>query len=383
MTRPPQTLTDSIRQKAVALGFSGVGVCPAVEPTGLTRFHDWLDAGYAGQMHYLHDRREAYSHPGHVLNGVRSLVMLTLNYKSLPIPPLAPGEGRISRYAFGHLDYHDLIHDRLKQLKRHFEQLCPHAKVRGVVDTAPLLERDFAQQAGLGWIGKNTLLLNKQLGSLFFLAAILTDQELAYDEPHSTSHCGTCTACLDACPTDAFVAPYQLDATRCISYLTIELREAIPPDLRSGLKDWVFGCDVCQDVCPWNRKSPVSQEAAFHPAADRAPLKLRQLFDLTDEQFRARFRKTPLWRSRRRGILRNAALVLGNRPAAENIPPLTKGLADDEWIVRGAAAWALGQHNMAAARRAVLLRLECEPDQRVHEELQSAAKRLANRQTSS
>jgi len=374
-----QDLTSLILQKADELGFSAVGICPAVTPTGLHRFHDWLDAGYAGQMQYLEDRRDAYAHPKYVLDGVQSIVMLALNYKSEPIPPLAPGQGRVSRYAFGELDYHDWIHARLKQFKKAIAQWEPEASVRGVVDTAPLLEREFAQLAGLGWIGKNTMLLNKQLGSLFFLAAILIDRELIYDDPHNASHCGTCTACLTACPTDAFPQPGVLDATRCISYLTIELRDEIPVELRSGMQDWAFGCDVCQDVCPWNNKSPLSSHEAFFPASDRAPLKLRTLFSMTDDDFRDRFRKTPLWRTKRRGVLRNAAIVLGNQPHADNLPALSLGLADDEWLIRGASAWALGKHVMPQAAQQLTQRLAIEENQPVRQEIQQA---LATRPSS-
>ncbi len=213
------------------------------------------------------------------------------------------------------------------------------------MDTAPLLEREFAQLAGLGWIGKNTLLLNKQLGSWFFLAALLTDQELDYDEPHVADHCGTCRACLDACPTGAFVEPYVLDARRCISYLTIELRGPIPDNLRSGVGDWLFGCDICQDVCPWNHRAPASPEAAFAPLEDMNPVvELAALFALDDAAFRERFRHTPLWRAKRRGLLRNAAIVLGNRPHAAAIPALIRGLNDPEPLVRGASAWALHRY---------------------------------------
>ena len=190
----------------------------------------------------------------------------------------------------------------------------PEARVRGVVDTAPLLEREFAQLAGLGWVGKNTLLINRHEGSWFFLAALLTDIELVYDASQETDHCGICRACLDACPTAAFPRPYVLDASRCISYLTIELRDAVPDELRPGIGEWVFGCDICQDVCPWNSRSPVSQHAEFLPVGDRNPIDLIGLFDLDEAAFRERFRHTPLWRPRRRGILRNAAIVLGNRP---------------------------------------------------------------------
>ena len=376
---PAENLTSLIRRNALELGFSAVGITPAVTPTGLGRFHEWLDAGYAGQMHYLEDRREAYAHPDSVLAGVRSVVMLAVNYKSEPIGPLRPGQGRVSRYAFGEVDYHDWIHARLKQLKRTIQEAAPEAKVRGVVDTAPLLEREFAQQAGLGWFGKNTMLLDKQLGSLFFLAAILIDQPLIYDQPHAASHCGTCTACLDACPTEAFVEPGKLDATRCISYLTIELRDEIPLELRPGMRDWVFGCDVCQDVCPWNNKPPQTPHQAFFPRKGQSPLDLRELFSMNDEDFRQRFRATPLWRTRRRGILRNAAIVLGNSPNQDNIAALALGLNDEEWLVRGAAAWALGQHQGDEALALLQNAITQESHENVIAEMKQA---LANRSSS-
>ncbi|MCH8924085.1 MAG: tRNA epoxyqueuosine(34) reductase QueG, partial [Planctomycetes bacterium] len=307
------TLTDRIKQSAYALGFDRAGVCAAVVPPGAARFDRWLEEGYAGAMHYLPSRREAYQHPNHVLDGVRSIVVLTMNYRTLdPAAPQA-GQGRVSRYAWGN-DYHDVIHERLKQLVAEVDELAPGSHSRGAVDTAPLLERDLAQLAGLGWIGKNTLLLNREDGSWFFLAALLTSAELEFDRPHETDHCGTCTACLDACPTDAFPQPYVLDATRCISYLTIELRQAIPQDLREGIGDWLFGCDVCQDVCPWNHRAPMSEASVFHPADDANPMDLIELFSLDDAAFRQRFRHTPLWRTKRRGLLRNAAIVLGNAP---------------------------------------------------------------------
>ncbi len=231
-----------------------------------------------------------------------------------------------------------------------------------MVDTAPLFEREFAQLAGLGWVGKNTLLLNRNAGSYFFLAALLTDLELAYDAPHAADHCGTCTACLDACPTAAFPQPYVLDASRCISYLTIELRDAMPPELRPSVGDWLFGCDVCQEVCPWNREPPLPGREglgeefptvaphvghdfesnvanlaevfqAFAPHPTMNPVELAALFELTEDEFRRRFRRTPLWRPHRRGLLRNAAIVLGNQRDPAAINPLAKGLHDDEPIV--------------------------------------------------
>jgi len=208
------------------------------------------------------------------------------------------------------------------------------------------------------WAGsaKNTLLLNKQLGSWFFLAALLTDVELAADVPHATDHCGTCRACLDACPTGAFVDEYVLDARRCISYLTIELRDSIPLDLRSGMGEWLFGCDVCQDVCPWNHRAPLANEPAFLPAEKMNPIDLAALFELDDASFRARFRHTPLWRAKRRGVLRNAAIVLGNGLKESALPALVRGLNDLEPLVRAACAWALGQFNSTAAAIALQYR---------------------------
>jgi epoxyqueuosine reductase len=346
-------------------------------PPGAARLGEWLAAGYAGQMRYLADRREAYADPNRVLDGVRSIVMVAMNYRTAEPTEAAAGQGRVSRYAWGDTDYHDLIRQRLNGLAEQILELSPAAQVRGVVDTAPLLEREFAQLAGLGWIGKNTLLLNRDAGSWFFLGALLTDIELQYDAPHETDHCGTCRACLDACPTDAFPQPYVLDASRCISYLTIELRDTIPDELRSGVGDWLFGCDVCQDVCPWNSRAPISTHAAFEPRADSNPTDLIALFALSDEEFRARFRKTPLWRPRRRGILRNAAIVLGNRPTQSAIPALTRGLNDAEPLVRGACAWALGRYDQNAAVEALRERRTVETDVDVSHEIDAGLNRCA------
>jgi len=368
----PSQLTTTLKEAAHALGFPLVGVCAAKVPGGLARFHEWLAAGYAGEMRFLADRAAAYEHPSAVLAGVRSIVMLALPYRTQPPQPEQSGEGRVSRYAWGTDDYHDVIHARLKQLATKLKELSPGAEVRGVVDTAPLLEREFAQLAGLGWIGKNTLVLNKRWGSWFFLAALLTDVELAYDAPHATDHCGTCTACLDACPTDAFVGPHVLDASRCISYLTIELRNPIPHDLRPGIGSWLFGCDVCQDVCPWNTKAPITSEPAFQPLADSNPLALVELFALDDEAFRQRFRRTPLWRSKRRGILRNAAIVLGNQRDLAAFPALVQGLNDSEPLIRGACAWAMGQLGSAEAQQALQARLTIETEPIVREEIEHA-----------
>ncbi len=336
-------LTQELTASAHRLGFVLAGACPAVTPAGINRFRQWLAAGYAGQMTYLADRADRYEHPNHILDGARSILMLAMPYRTNEPLVAMPGYGRISRYAWGDVDYHDIIHQRLHELRARLSQLRPNAHARGVVDTAPMLEREFGLLAGLGWIGKNTLLLNKQWGSWFFLAALLTDQELQYDAPSDTDHCGTCRACLDACPTQAFPQPYVLDASKCISYLTIELREAIPNELRSGIQNWLFGCDVCQDVCPWNHKPTATAEPGFQPREGMSLVELTRLFELSDGDFRDLFRRTPLWRAKRRGILRNAAIILGNQRDQKSRAALELGLQDVEPIVREACDWALRQ----------------------------------------
>ncbi len=366
-----ESLTQALKSEALNLGFDLVGACPAVSPLGISRFYDWLDAGYAGEMRFLSDWAEAYRDPTQVLDGARSILMLGLAYRTAEPAPAAPGEGRVSRYAWG-ADYHEVIHTKLGALADLHRRLTPGAAVRGVVDTAPVLEREFAQMAGLGWIGKNTLLLNRRHGSWFFLAVLLTTEVLDYDEPHVQEHCGTCRACLDACPTGALVEPYVLDARRCISYLTIELRQGIPLDLREGVGDWLFGCDACQEVCPWNRHSTTHGSEDFAPNPQRNPVDLVELFALDEATFRERFRAAPLWRAKRRGLLRNAAIVLGNQPHEPALPVLLGGLKDIEPLVRGACAWALGRYPQPDATAALRARLAEESDPTVRGELESA-----------
>ncbi len=366
----PGELSQSIKSIAGQEGFDWCGISPAIAPPGLEHFQQWLEAGYHGQMEYLETRRDACAHPRHVMDGAESVVMLALGYDISNPQPASAGHGRVARYAWGSRDYHDVIHDRLKRLRNRVEQLHPDLSARGVVDTAPLLEREFAVLAGLGWQGKNTLVLNRSLGSWFFLAALLVNLPLEYDQRRETDHCGTCRACLDSCPTDAFVQPRVLDATKCISYLTIELRGPIPLDLRESMGSWVFGCDVCQDVCPWNRRVPPTGVREFRAEAELNPLELRKLFEMDDEQFRARFRRTPLWRSRRRGLLRNAAIVLGNQRDPAAIAALRRGLHDAEPLVRGASAWALGQ--IGGARDALRQRLAGESEITVQQEIELA-----------
>ncbi len=333
-------VASALKAEARRLGFDLVGIAPAVTPAGIHEFLDWLQRGYAGEMKYLERREAAYHHPQHVLDGARSVVMLGINYNSQK--PDAPSKStrvdsgreaassagdessrqgkatraaraRVARYALGCADYHDVIRDKLRDLSDYLRRESPGCKARGIVDTAPLLERDFARAAGLGWFGKNTMLINKQIGSWFFLAGLLVDIELEYDSPHASSHCGTCTRCLDACPTQAFVEPYVLDARRCIAYLTIEHRGPIPDELHAGIGDWLFGCDICQEVCPWNRKAPVTTEPAFQPNPDLQSLDTAELLTLTEDEFRQRFGQTALARPGRDGLVRNAAIVMANR----------------------------------------------------------------------
>jgi epoxyqueuosine reductase len=368
-------LTQSLKSEAQRQGFDFVGACPAVSAPNFNRFDHWLKEGRHGEMEYLETRKEAYRHPDGVMPGSKSVLMLAMNYQSQPRQPRREGTGKIARYAWGETDYHDFIHKRLKLLCRFAESLDDKIKVRGVVDTAPLLEREFGQLSGLGWSAKNTMLINKQIGSWFFLAAMLVNVELEYDPQHDGFHCGTCTACLDACPTDAFVGPHELDATKCISYLTIEHRSPIPAEIRPQMDDWILGCDVCQDVCPWNSKSPLSTLDVFQPRADFNALELPELFELSEDEFRVRFRKTPLWRPKRRGILRNAAIALGNHPSAVGLQALELGINDEAPLVRGAVAWAIGRHGTVDVKRSQALlesRNAVEEDEVVKEELASA-----------
>jgi epoxyqueuosine reductase len=358
MTAPLPRLEDRLKAKAHALGFELAGIAPASPADGFDRLQDWLDQGFAGEMGYMERQAEARKHPASILPPVRSVVMVGISYagvrsqesgvsnnSSPRMTETNPGDqapltGKVARYAQG-ADYHDVLRGKLNELLAWVQQKVPGTQGRGIVDTAPLLERDFARRAGLGWFGKNTMLLNKKIGSYFLLGALLLDLDLATDEPFEANHCGTCTACLDACPTDAFTAPYQLDSRRCISYLTIELRGPIDPDLRPAMGDWVFGCDVCQEVCPWNRKAPPGQEPALQARAELANLDLLELLQLSQDEFRARFKHTALWRAKRRGLLRNAAIALGNLGDGRAIEVLEKAALDEDGVIREAARWAL------------------------------------------
>lgn len=357
------TLESRLKARALELGFTLSGIALATDADTFPHFRDWLSRGYAGEMAYLHSQADARRHPSSIQETVRSVVMLGMEYfgtrssefgieenqsalvagslsstpnSELPIPNW---NGRVAAYAQGP-DYHRYIWDRINALAAWLEAEVPGCHTEAVADTAPLLERDFARRAGLGWVGKNTMLIHPTRGSFFFLAAVLCDLDLKPDAPFTTSHCGTCTACLDACPTQAFPEPGKLDATKCISYLTIELRSDIPVELREGVGNWLYGCDVCQDVCPWNRKgSPGPIGFAHDPELER--LDPVELLGLDATAFRERFKKTSLWRNRRPGLLRNAAIVLGNVGDERALPALQKALEDTEDVIREAAAWAI------------------------------------------
>jgi len=330
-------LSGAVKARARALGFDRVAVGPATPPPHAVAFEAWLDAGYGGTMTYLARGRDDRLDPARLLPGARSVIAVALSYKPRADDPSWRG---VAAYARGH-DYHDVMRERLATLADFVKEAAgPEAITRVAVDTSAVLERDLAARAGLGWIGKNTNLLAPELGSLFFIGIVLTTAAVVLDDA-LPDRCGTCTACLDACPTRAFVAPYVLDARRCISYLTIEHRGDVDASLREEMGEWLFGCDVCQDVCPWNAKASVSREPAFDAAS---PLESpTALLALSPEAFRARFRGSAMTRTKRGGLLRNAALVLGNRRDPDAIPALTRALDDDDATVREAAAWALGR----------------------------------------
>lgn len=330
-----------LRDLARRLGFELVGVSAAGNPETYPDFLEWIDSGYAASMDYLPKRKEAYAHPAGVLEGVRSVVMLGMNYHTCD--PLEDRVGKIARYASGSVDYHQVFRDSISEIVRFLKGEFPGSMARGIVDTAPLLERDFARRAGLGWFGKNTMLINKKMGSWFFLGAVLTDVPLEADPPHHASHCGTCRACLEVCPTNAFPEPYVLDANRCIAYLTIEHKSQIAEDLRPLLDGWLFGCDLCQEVCPWNRKSPRTTRAEYLPREDLEQLDASTFLQMSDAEFLSRFRGTPLERTGRAVLARTAAILLGNTGDQKWIPLLREALNDHATIVREAAQWALGR----------------------------------------
>ena len=310
-------LTQRIKAQAIALGFDLVGVTPVAPSDYGDFFQDWLDRGYAGEMAYL-ARPDAVAKrrdPRLILPAARSAVVVALNYyQGAHESPAGGKRGRVARYAWGD-DYHDLMWVRLDALAAFIEgQVKRPVAHRRYVDTGPLLERELAVHAGLGWFGKNTMLINPRWGSWLLLGELLLDLELAYDAPFRANHCGVCTRCLEACPTRCILPNRTLDASRCISYLTIELkRETLPVELRPAVGDWIFGCDVCQEVCPWNRFARPTDEPAFQPRPGMPALELSVLLALDDKAFRRRFKGSPIQRAKRHGLQRNAAVALDNQ----------------------------------------------------------------------
>jgi len=339
----PRPLEDSIRAQAYGLGFDLVGITALGSMETAPYFDRWLERGYAGDMHYLpkwaHKRRDSRL----PYEGVRSAIVVAMNYGG------AEPAGPVARYARGD-DYHDVLDAKLRELHAWIaSELGREIRGRAYVDTGPLLERDLARRAGLGWFGKNTNLIHPKLGSFFFLGALLLDLELAPDEPFETDHCGTCTRCIDACPTHAIVDDRVLDATKCISYLTIEAKGEIPLALRESLGELIYGCDICQDVCPWNEKfsrtlpegSPFAARE-FIAAKDARTL-ARDLLAMSQEEFSRAFKNSPMKRAKLRGLKRNAAVALGNVGATNDVPALEAALSHDEPLVREHAASALAR----------------------------------------
>jgi epoxyqueuosine reductase len=306
-------LGRSVKRKALELGFDLVGVAPAGPSVRQEYFRQWIDEGRAGSMAYLAGRFEERVDPGAYLPGARSVVCVAMNYCfPLEDPPAEekPFHGRIARYALGD-DYHDLIKSRLHALADWMREIAPAAQTRACVDTAPVLERELAARAGIGWVGKHTGVLNAQLGSWLLLGEVVTTLALPPDEP-ATDHCGTCTRCIDACPTAAITAPYQLDARRCISYLTIEHREDVPPEFHPLIGDWLYGCDICQDVCPHNRDAPAAQDPALRPRFPTGSLDVREVMHWTEHDYRARLRGSAMKRVKLPVLQRNARIVQQN-----------------------------------------------------------------------
>jgi epoxyqueuosine reductase len=339
---PPLT---AARAKALAIeaGFDLVGVASPEAPRELAHFADWVERGYAGEMAYLTSQVAKRSELRVAFPWARSVLCLGLQYDTAaPYSTDAPPErGWIARYAWGD-DYHEVMRAMLDRLVARLSAEAGPFTSRAYADTGPIVERAFAAEAGIGAWGKNTCLLHPDHGSWFFLGEVVSDLPLLPDAPRADM-CGSCTACLDACPTGALPAPYTLDATRCISYLTIELKGPIPEDQRAGLGRHVFGCDICQDVCPWNRKRRAHGGPAFDARPGLEAPDLEELAGLDAEGFRDRFRKSPLKRAKRRGLLRNVAVALGNSRDPSKRPVLLRLAEDEDPLVREHARWALGR----------------------------------------
>jgi epoxyqueuosine reductase len=340
-----------VKRAAEQAGFDLAGIAPAADGPELKHFPEWIAAGHAGEMKYLESRSEhgalKRASLATVAPWARSVVVCAINYNTEnPYSTRVhdPSRGWISRYAWSREDYHDAVLHRLKQVEAALRQAVsdeqtPALTTRSYVDTGPIVERVFAKYAGVGWIGKNTCIINQKKGSWLFLGVILTSLELAPDVP-APDRCGTCTRCIEACPTDAILAPYQLDSNKCISFLTIEKRGSIPEDLRAGMGHHIFGCDICQDVCPWNRKAPASAAPEFEPRPGLVNPALAWLAEMSAEEFREAFRGSPIRRTKRSGLRRNSAIAMGNSGNKEFLPLLDQLAADEDQTVAESAQWA-------------------------------------------
>jgi epoxyqueuosine reductase len=327
----------AIKRHAQALGLDGCGITSADPSHHAAFFRQWAEEGRAGEMAWMTRELDRRSDPRAVLPGARSMIVAGLNYWQ----PARTARGRIARYALGD-DYHEVLMEKLRALADLMAAGGAAAKV--YVDTGPVLEKPLAARAGLGWQGKSTMLINRRLGPWLLLGEIITTLALEPDAPER-DHCGSCSRCkcIDICPTQAITAPYQLDARRCIAYLTIELKGSIPEELRPLIGDRIYGCDECLDVCPWNRFAQATREARFHAPDELRHADLRELLDLTAAGFRRRFARSPILRVKRRGLLRNVCVVLGNIGTTEDLPALHRAQQHEEPLVREHAAWAVRQ----------------------------------------
>ena len=337
------TMIGQIKAWAVELGFDDCRIAMAKEASHADLFREWIEEGKQGEMAWLERTPERRCDPREVLPGCKSVICLALNYYpgSSPFPENHEGGYRIARYAWNK-DYHDLIEKRLREFDEKLQTLG--GTQRFYVDTGPVLERDFASDAGLGWNGKSTVQIHRQLGAWFFLAELLTTLDLTPDAPFG-DHCGKCTACITACPTQAITAPRRMDARRCISYLTIEHKGAIPEEFRTAMGDRIYGCDDCLDACPWNRFATESREMTFHARETVFKKRLRDFLDLDDDGFRTLFAKSPVKRIKRPRFLRNVCVALGNTGTIEDLSSLTRAAADSDPLIAEHAEWAIKRIN--------------------------------------
>jgi epoxyqueuosine reductase len=337
-----------VKQKAASAGFDLAGIAPVHDFPELDNFPKWIEAGHAGEMKYLETRDES----GKLMRAslktavpwANSVIVCAINYNTAQPYSTEINDancGWISRYAWGE-DYHDGVLRRLRAVESELKKATPHARTWCYVDTGPLVERVYARYAGVGWVGKNTCVINQKIGSWIFLGVILSSLELSPDLP-APDRCGSCARCIEACPTDALIAPYQLDSNRCIAYLTIEKRGEIAEDLREGMGQHVYGCDICQDVCPWNRRARASSSSEFYPREGLFNPALEWLAEMQAEEFRTVFRGSPIKRAKLNGLKRNALIAMGNSGNARFLPVIEKAVNSDDPVLAETAQWALAR----------------------------------------